>query len=80
MHVVLGVHAEWHASCGRGSALHLIKIEAYESFVLFGKLGAKCRLVLGAESHLLLTQHPLADHTHLFESKECTVVHLLCVV
>lgn len=76
MHVVLGVHAEGHAGRGRGPALHLIEIEANEGLVLLGELGAEHRLVLGAKSHFLLAQHPLADHAHLFESEEGTVVNL----
>lgn len=80
VHVVFGVHAKGHASRGRGSALHLVKIEAHEGLVLFSQLGAERRLVLGAQSHFLLAEHSLADHAHLFESEEGTVVHLLCVV
>lgn len=74
---MLGVHAEGHARAGRGSALHLIKVEPHERLVLLGELGAERRLVLRAQSHLLLAQHPLADHAHLFESEERTVVHLV---
>lgn len=80
MHVVFGVHAEGHASRGRGSALHLVEIKANKCLILFGKLGAERRLVFGAKSYLPLAQHPLADHAHLFESEEGSVVDLLAAV
>lgn len=67
MHVVR-VHAVRHAG-RRRSALDLIQVEAHESLVLLGQLGAESRLVLGAQGRLLLAQHPLADHAHLFESE-----------
>lgn len=64
VHVV--VHAERRAGGGGRPALHLVQVEAHEGFVLLGQLGVERRLVLRAERRLLLAEHALADHAHLW--------------
>lgn len=77
MHVVLGVHAQRHACGGRGPTLDLIKVEAHESFVLFGKLVAESSLVFCAQCCLLIAQHALAYHADLLECEERAISDLL---